>query len=1177
MSLETTTTTTAATTTALPTPLPPPVSEGAAAARPSPRIGALLLAQFLCTFVDKAWNLVIAQCALRHAGMIDDSGQLVVSEQMQQRTYTFYFMVFTVPVMLASVPSALLADRFSKRTILTMSMGLLVLLVGVGTVILAVNPTGGNWMFVLLVLLGLQASLFGPAKYGILPEIVPHDRLSDANGQLEMWNFFAMVSGTAASAWLVFVLWPHSWVVGAIFTLLAAIGYLSAQRIPRVAAASTGPKSRPWETISGAVKAIGADPTLALAVAGTVAFWLIATLLGQTMQVDAKSRLHFPDIYSTVPLAFLGVGVGLGSAFAGKQSARKVETGLLPLGAFLLAGFTMMLAFFEPGRVGTFAIMLLMGSSAGLLLVPLDALLQWRAPEDRRGAVITITNALVFGGMSLGTFAAFLGTEFSLTTRGLFVSCGLFTLGVGVWALLVVPQAFVRLILFLLTHSIYRLKVVGRQHVPEKGGALLVPNHVSFADGLFIIATLDRPVRFLVDSSFFARPILGRVLRWLKAIPISSEGGPRSILRALREAGKHLNDGQLVCIFAEGQITRTGMLNPFRRGLERIVKGRNAPIIPVHLDRVWGSVFSFSGQRFFWKLPERIAYPVTVSFGAPLAASTPIAEVRRHVQMLGEAAWSERRGDRKPLHHSFIRAARRRPWRILFADQKTPKVTRMRALISAMALARTLRGPFGSDERIGILLPSSIAGALANLAVTLAGRVSINLNFTAGKAAMASAARQAGLRVVVTSREFLARAKVELPDGLLPIWMEEIQPQIDKPLQREAQLLALTAPARLIEAWCGAPRAVKVDDVVTILFSSGSTGEPKGVMLTHFNIDSNVEALAQAFRTTIYDRILGILPLFHSFGYTATLWFPTIEGLSTVWHPSALDVGAIGELVERHRVTFLLATPTLLSMFLRRCTPAQFGTLRVVLTGAEKLSDRLVTAFEDFFGIKPLEGYGATECSPVVATSTPDFRAPGFYQPGWRRGTVGQPIPGVTVRVVTPETFEPLPPGQEGLLLVRGPNVMKGYLGRDELTAQTVRDGWYVTGDLAQVDEDGFIKITDRASRFSKIGGEMVPHGRIEEELHKAANLDSPSFVVTGVPDESKGERLAVLHTLTHDEIPPLLQKLAAAGLPNLFIPRLDSFVGVAELPLLGTGKIDLRAVKQKAQEALNDPHGEVR
>jgi acyl-[acyl-carrier-protein]-phospholipid O-acyltransferase/long-chain-fatty-acid--[acyl-carrier-protein] ligase len=1155
------------------------IAEGSAPNRAANPLSGLMAAQFLCAFVDKAWNLVIALCTLRANGLIDEHGELTASDEVQQRSYAIAFAVFLVPLMLASIPSAILADRFSKRSIMVNSMGMLTGLVALGTAILAVNPTGGWPLYVLLVLLGLQAALFQPARYSILPELVSHERLSDANGQLEMWNFFGIVSGTAVAGFITFEAWPHTWIAAAFLTLVSIAGWFAARRIPRVPAAST--RNYSPRVLIEALRSIKSDPMLMLAVIGSAAFWAIATLIGQTLQVDAKNRLNFPDRLATVPIAFLGIGVGLGSAFAGKQSARKVETGLLPLGAFLLSGFTFALALIEPGRIGTFALMLLMGASAGLLLVPLDAIMQWRAPEDRRGAIIAIANALMAGGIALGAALAWAGTAGlerhgagDANGRGLFIFSALFTLGAAVGAAFVVPTAFVRLVLFLLTHSIYRLKVIGRTHVPEKGGALLVPNHVSFADGLFLIASLDRPIRFLVDSSFFARPVLGRVLRWLQAIPISSEGGPRSILRALREAGKHLDEGNLVCIFAEGQITRTGMLNPFRRGLERIVKGRQVPIIPVHLDRVWGSIFSYSGRRFFWKLPERIAYPVTVSYGAGLPSSTPIWEVRRHVQMLGEEAWSSRRDSRKPLHHSFIRAARRRPWRNLFADQKTPKLTRMRALVSSMAMARLMRDDFGSDERIGLLVPPSIGGALANLAVTLAGRTSVNLNFTAGPAAMASAARQAGLRVVVTSREFLARARVELPEGVHPIWLEDVTSRVTDTLRREALVMAAFSPARLIEVWCGAPREVRVDDVATILFSSGSTGEPKGVMLTHFNVDSNVEALAQAFRTTIDDKILGVLPLFHSFGYTATLWFSAIEGLATVWHPSPSDASAIGELVERHRVTFLLSTPTLLAIYRRRCTPAQFGTLRVVLAGAEKLPDRLVTAFEDYFGIKPLEGYGATECSPVIAASTPDYRAAGFYQAGWRRGTVGQPVPGVTVRVVEPESFETLPPGKEGLLLVRGPNVMKGYLGRDDLTAKAIRDGWYVTGDLAQVDEDGFIRITDRMSRFSKIGGEMVPHGRIEEELHKAAGVDVPSFIVTALPDEAKGERLAVLHTLPTAEIEPLLKKLAGSGLPNLFLPRLDHFVPVAELPVLGTGKLDLRAAKQKALEALAErPH----
>jgi acyl-[acyl-carrier-protein]-phospholipid O-acyltransferase/long-chain-fatty-acid--[acyl-carrier-protein] ligase len=375
-------------------------------------------------------------------------------------------------------------------------------------------------------------------------------------------------------------------------------------------------------------------------------------------------------------------------------------------------------------------------------------------------------------------------------------------------------------------------------------------------------------------------------------------------------------------------------------------------------------------------------------------------------------------------------------------------------------------------------------------------------------------------------------------------------------------------PARSIERACGARRRVSIDDTVTVIFSSGSTGEPKGVLLTHYNVDANVEEVTQVFRAEPNDRLLGVLPLFHSFGYLA-LWMCLNHRIGIVFHPNPLDASAVGNLVQRYRITVMIATPTFLQIYMKRCTPAQFGSLRMVLAGAEKLSERTALAFEDTFGIRPLEGYGTTECSPAIAMSTSDFRAPGFYQPGNRRGSVGQPLPGVSVRIVDPETFELLPAGTPGMLIVRGPNVMKGYLGRDDLTAEVLRDGWYVTGDIAVVDEDGFIKITDRLSRFSKIGGEMVPHGRIEEALHQAAGSSSPTFAVTAVPDEKKGEALAVLHTLDPSALPPLLEKISNGDMPNLFVPRLDHFVKVETLPLLGTGKLDLREVKRLATEAL--------
>ena len=321
----------------------------------------------------------------------------------------------------------------------------------------------------------------------------------------------------------------------------------------------------------------------------------------------------------------------------------------------------------------------------------------------------------------------------------------------------------------------------------------------------------------------------------------------------------------------------------------------------------------------------------------------------------------------------------------------------------------------------------------------------------------------------------------------------------------------------------------------------------------------------QVFGFTRRDRLLGVLPFFHSFGFTGTLCAPAVLGLGVVFYPNPLDARTIGPLISEYGITFLLATPTFLQLYLRGCSAEDFGSLRVVMTGAEKLPERLSLAFEEQFGIRPLEGYGCTECAPAVAVNTYDFRSAGFRQVGGKRGKIGHPLPGMSVHIVDPETFASLPLGQPGLLLVRGPNIMKGYLGQPEKTNQVLRDGWYVTGDIAAIDEDGFLQITDRLSRFSKIGGEMVPHIKVEEKLHEMAGVTEQTFAVAGVPDDKKGERLVVLHKLAEGQLQSCFEKLAACDLPNLWKPRPDQFFHVEALPYLGTGKMDLRKVRELA------------
>jgi acyl-[acyl-carrier-protein]-phospholipid O-acyltransferase/long-chain-fatty-acid--[acyl-carrier-protein] ligase len=678
-------------------------------------------------------------------------------------------------------------------------------------------------------------------------------------------------------------------------------------------------------------------------------------------------------------------------------------------------------------------------------------------------------------------------------------------------------------------------------------------------------AARHRHVRFMVWRPYYEHWAFRGLLRALRTIPVDLRG-PRAMTAAIQSARRELEAGHVVCIFAEGSVTRTGNLLPFKRGMEKIAEGLDVPVIPVHLDRVWHSIFSFAGGQFLGKTPRRWPYLVTVSFGAPLASTkTKPASAwaaRQAVEELGSEAAELTRERGATLPARFVRLARSHWNKFAMADSTGRELTYGRALTAALLLAAEIRRRADSQRMIGLLLPATVGGALANLGVSLAGKVPVNLNFTGGKEAMEYAAAQCEIRTVITSKVFLAKAKLEAPEG--SVYLEDIMASLTKAQKIFALIKARIAPS----SWL-TPKG-DPDSLATVIFSSGSTGVPKGIMLSHFNLATNVDAVLQLFSLDERDRIIGVLPLFHSFGFMATIWLPLFAGAGVVYHPNPTDAKVIGELIHKYKGTFLLSTPTFCGTYMRKCTREQFASLRFVVVGAEKLREPLRKEFEETFGIDLMEGYGMTEMSPVVAVNTPDFREGKEIQIGTKHGTVGLPIPGVAVRIVDPDTMQPLPPGQEGMLLVKGPNRMLGYLNQPERTAQVLHDGWYITGDMAKVDEDGFLAITDRLSRFSKVGGEMVPHLLVEELISKACG-DAPC-AVTGLPDERKGERLAVLYTdptITPEE---LWHRLSKTDLPKLWLPKLENIHHVDELPLLGTGKLDLRGVRTRALELANTP-----
>ena len=712
-----------------------------------------------------------------------------------------------------------------------------------------------------------------------------------------------------------------------------------------------------------------------------------------------------------------------------------------------------------------------------------------------------------------------------------------------------------------LVRTFYRVTTLGLENLPA-GGFLLVPNHISWVDALVLQLACPRPIRYVIDQEYYHKPILHPILRALGCIPINA----RHSYAGVRTAAEKIAEGEIVCVFPEGQLERTGVLLRLQRGYELIARHTKAQVVPVWLDQLWGSIFSFQGGRFFTKFPKRIPYPVTIAFGKPLKPeAADVATMREELLKLGEFCFSRRPALDRHLAEECVRGLKPRPFATAVIDGLDhSELSRSKLLGAAAALSRYLRKEF-ADERIAIVLPASKGSMVANLAVTLANKVPVDLNFTIGRGANESCCRRANLRVAISATPFMERIKdFPWPEKILKL--DELMPR----LKREIVfwwILSLLLPARLLLRFLKIPKQGGHTEAV-LLFTSGTTGEPKGVVVSHRNVVGNVSQFRQLLDARETDAILGSLPFFHTFGSTVTLWYPLIEGVRIVTYPNPLEPAKCAALIERYKLTFLLATPTFLRLYLRKAEPEQLGTLRLIIAGAEKLPLDLASHFEQRFQKKVFEGYGLTETAPVVSVNLPDPEPtkPGEkVQPSSRLGSVGRLAPGMAAEIREPESGRKLSLYDTGMLWLRGPNIFEGYLHDPKRTAEVLSEGWLRTGDIGRFDEDGFLYIEGRLSRFSKIGGEMVPHEAIEQkiiDLLALSGRDERPIAIVGIQDEAKGEALVLLSAVDVD-LPELRKKLQEAGVPNLWIPK--NVQRVETIPVLASGKLDLKKCQDVA------------
>lgn len=1136
-----------------------------------------LLGHLLSSFAGAALDNVFRMAAMVmfQAYAASQHTDPIRVDQLSTQINHLSALIFLAPFVLFAPVAGDLGDRLPKHLIMRGARLADLLVLGLGA--LGVYLQSMPLIWATLALLGTASAFFGTVKLSAMPELASPARLALANGLLAATTLVAILIGKGLGSFanqqamkdfpaLADLLVSPFGLVLAAGGSLVAIGLAGAFLVPVLPAVNPGKALRPFD-FAGQLRVLWQNRGLTIPSLSLAGFWGLAIVAEVQLVGIAENAFHLRSQGLAVLVVVLTLGIVAGSLLAPRLRAAAFPAGL-PLVGAALAGLSMIIAgglAHQALHVGlpagdslgpavAFGFWLfLAGTGAGLWDVPMQVLLQERSPAGVRNQVMAAVGVLTSVGMLASVGFAFVLSKWGLDAGRIYqiagVVCvvlalagsGVYRVQLGSWATAI------------LVRLVWDLRVHDAGRVPAQGGCLIVCNHLSYADGLAICARLHRPARFLIFSSFTRVPVLGGLLRAIGAIPVAAEDGRRALLASIEAAVEAAKAGECVLIFPEGKLTRSGSTDSFRGGMERIAARAGVPVIPAFLHGLYGTWMSRAPHRDRPRLRRR----VEVRFGEPLPPTVSAAEARQAVMRLGwEAACARAEADRRSLGEAALRLLLRRPGRIAVRDQ-------LRSLPAwqLAALAQALRGRLGleAEERhVGVMLPPGCAGTLVNLALALDGRIAVNLNHTTGAAQVARMCEIAGVRTVISSRLYLRR----INDPVLPgrvLHAEDLLPGIPRWTLFRHAVLNQVLPAR----WRSRGRA---GEVALVIFSSGSTGDPKGVQFTHRQVLAQTRATAEGLDlVACADTVLTPLPLFHSFGLIPGLWLGLCEGLGIAAHPDPTDGKAIGELCLASGATLLISTPTFVRGYLRRAEPEQFRSLRFSVVGGERCPVELKHQFLERYGSRLLEGYGCTELCPVVSFNQLDVNRDGEKEVRTRDGSVGRAMPGLQAFAVDQASLTPLPPDAVGLLVVRSPSRTLGYLGRDDLTAKAFVCAGYNTGDIGRVDADGFIHITGRLARFAKIGGEMVPLDRVQDELAALVG-ETVELAVSSVSDEARGERLVVLHTGWQGDWAALFERLD--GIPALWRPKARDVKQVPAIPKLGTGKLDLAALRQLAAGA---------
>ena len=1074
---------------------------------------------FLNTFVDLGHKILIQDTLYQ---TVSGSSYTVLSSIINALILIPYILIFT--------PSGFIADKFSKASVLKVTAYAAIPL----TVLVTLCYFKGYFWgaFSLTLLLAIQSALNSPAKYGYIKELVGKEHLSQANELVQTLAIIAILGATFAFTCIFsYYMQKHSLQQSHDKTLLlqafAPAGFLliicsvfetiMTYRLVSHPAADEKSQYHLADYFKGRhlknyVHKTFQNQIIFTCIIGLSLFWSINQVLLASYGAFLKDYIgNVSVVFAQGSLAMGGIGILLGALYAGKVSKGFVETGLIPVaaigiavGLFLLPHLTNSLAI-----VGLF---LGYGFFGGMLIVPLNALIQFNAPRQEAGKVQSTNNffqnCFMISFLILTVVLGVIG----INSKALLYGLCIIAFAGAVFTLITLPQSLVRYGLYCVASRFYHLNVYQLDNLPSTGGVLLLGNHISFIDWAIVQIASPRPIRFVVERSYTQIWYLKWLFKQFKVIPIAKGASSEALI----EINNALNAGEVVALFPEGRLSINGQMGTFRTGFERAALDAKAVIIPFYIHGLWGSRTSYAAN--ITQQPSRRS--VCVVYGAAMDIQSTAQQVKEQVKQLSIKAWIYSVQEKKNLQTQWLLKAKRDMRSTAIIEESGKKISAEKLLGSVLFLQNRIKSRLKNQQNIGIILPSSVGAVIANLSVLFLGKTLVNLNYTGDVRVLESAKKQAEIKTILSSRLFLKKLKargITIPSSDVEIiYLEDL---LNRKNMRQIliySILAKMLPAGLIRLLFS--KKTDVNSTATIFFTSGSEDTPIGVKLSHANILSNIDQVSSVTGIMDNDVMLNNLPLFHAFGLTVTTFLPLLKGIPMLCCPDPTKVSEIAKLIFKHKVTINCSTSSLLGLYVRNAMihSQMLASLRLVIAGAEKLSPEVYQHFKDKFNLEIYEGYGATEVAPVASCNLPDAISPidWHVHKANKPGSVGLPLPGCAFRIVDPVTLEELPNGKDGLILIGGTQVMQGYLNLPEKTKEVlIQDGdfcWYKTGDKGHLDQNGFLTITDRYSRFEKIAREMIRLSQVEQEW-QSVHGESIEIMAVALPNQKKEEQLTLV------------------------------------------------------------------